>query len=359
MCAISGANSRPLLSSKATPMHSSIRNFALPLSIFAVSALGACKSDATDYGTKDVLAQDSSLDLAVMSATGDSVGTASGDTNFGSAAPATPQPSISAPAPSARVATTPARVSTSTVSTQTRRNRSSRLVSASRTSPSRASTIRTPARIRRRARVLRPTTQSASSTVIASAPIVTSSAAAPTRDRTSRATSAVIPTGASFSLVSQQKICASSAKAGDTFSASLAKDVVSPSGVVIPAGTSATGEVISKANKDSRMRVALKSIDFDGHSYPVSSDVTFTDMESVKIQPKGGSTSRVLAGAGIGAILGRVMGGNAKSTIIGAAGGAAAGAVVANQSVRYDQCLPDGGQIIAHLAQPLRVQLGD
>jgi hypothetical protein len=54
-----------------------------------------------------------------------------------------------------------------------------------------------------------------------------------------------------------------------------------------------------------------------------------------------------------------MMGGSAKSTIIGAAGGAAAGGVVAAKSVHYDQCVPQGGQIIAHLAQPLRVQVGD
>jgi hypothetical protein len=169
----------------------------------------------------------------------------------------------------------------------------------------------------------------------------------------------VIPTGSSFSLVTEQKICASSAKVGDSFNASLAKEVVTPSGVVIPAGTSATGEVVSTAGKNSTMRVALKSIDFDGHSYPVSSDVTFADMQTMKIKPKGGSASRILAGAGIGALIGRMMGGSAKSTIIGAAGGAAAGGVVAAKSVHYDQCVPQGGQIIAHLAQPLRVQVGD
>lgn len=126
---------------------------------------------------------------------------------------------------------------------------------------------------------------------------------------------------------------------------------------------SATGDTATRGTDQS---VAMMTTPTTVQSSPAPAQqtaaapvVSYTDVQSVKVQSSGGSSSRVIAGAGIGAILGRVIGGNAKSTIAGAAVGAAGGAVLANRSVRYDQCVPSGGQIIAHLTQPLRVNVGE
>ena len=125
----------------------------------------------------------------------------------------------------------------------------------------------------------------------------------------------MIPAGASLSLVTDEKICTSSAKVGDRFNARLTKQLVGPSGVMIPEGSSAIGEVIALPGDDTRMSVAIRSIDYNGRSYPVGSQTSYTDMQRVKVQPAGGSTSRILAGAGIGAIIGRVVGKDTRSTI--------------------------------------------
>ena len=55
--------------------------------------------------------------------------------------------------------------------------------------------------------------------------------------------------------------------------------------------------------------------------------------------------------------LGNIFGGHkAKGTIIGAAGGAAAGAVLANQTAKYDACIPSGGRVTVRLDAPMSVQ---
>ena len=324
------------------------RNTALTVGVaLAIAALGACHDD-TSKPIGDVLAQDSTLNLAVMSAGGSSSAPA-GDTNVATMTTST--------APAAAMPAAPVTAKPHAVKRQ-RVNHSARLI--------RMSVAREPVapvrRSERSARVTRIHAPNKSSVAIAPAPrasTVITDNAVPARVVASAAHTAVIPAGSSLSLLTDQKICTSSAKVGDRFDARLVKEIVGPSGVVIPAGTSATGEIRSLPNNDSRMSVAIQSIDFGGRSYPVGSQVTYTEMEKVRIQPAGSTTSRVLAGAGIGAILGRVLGGNSRSTIIGAAGGAAAGAVIANRGVRYDECVPNGGQIVARLTQPLKVQLGE
>jgi len=58
----------------------------------------------------------------------------------------------------------------------------------------------------------------------------------------------------------------------------------------------------------------------------------------------------------IGAIAGQIFGHKTKSTVIGAATGAAAGAVVAGATGKYDGCVPNGGRISLKLNQPMTVQ---
>jgi hypothetical protein len=42
--------------------------------------------------------------------------------------------------------------------------------------------------------------------------------------------------------------------------------------------------------------------------------------------------------------------------VIGAATGAAAGAVIANQTAKYDACIPSGGRVAVRLDSPMSVQ---
>lgn len=346
------------------------RSLALVIGfLISTAALGACNDD-TSKPVGDVLAQDSSLNLAVLSATGD---TAIPGLDQSVAMMTTPTTVQSSPAPAQQTAAAPVAARsratatpTSVNSTRVSRPRNAQSGSVNKARTRRSARLASSRSVSSVERPVRRTTSRRASRVGVTQPaqVATEPETSPGNTitytpRAARTSAAVIPVGSSLSLVTNAQICTSSARVGDRFSARLVKDVIAPSGLVIPAGTSATGEIISLPGNDSRMRVGIQSIDFDGRSYPVGSQVSYTDVQSVKVQSSGGSASRVIAGASIGAILGRVVGGNARSTIAGAAVGAAGGAVLASRAVRYDQCVPSGGQIIAHLTQPLRVNAGD
>jgi len=121
-----------------------------------------------------------------------------------------------------------------------------------------------------------------------------------------------IATGSEISLYSGQRVCTNTYAVGDRFTASVAESVQGSNGVAIPAGATAVIEV-----------TALK---------------------------------KVATGAVIGAIAGQIFGHHTKSTVIGAATGAAAGAVVAGATGKYDGCVPNGGRISLKLTQPMQVQ---
>jgi hypothetical protein len=57
--------------------------------------------------------------------------------------------------------------------------------------------------------------------------------------------------------------------------------------------------------------------------------------------------------------MGGVIGRDAKSAVIGAAGGALAGALASRQTYRTDRCVPEGGRITTKLAEPLKIALTD
>jgi hypothetical protein len=58
----------------------------------------------------------------------------------------------------------------------------------------------------------------------------------------------------------------------------------------------------------------------------------------------------------VGAILGQVIGKNTKSTVIGAATGAAAGTAVAMGTANYEGCVPNGGNIKIKLTDAATIQ---
>ena len=66
---------------------------------------------------------------------------------------------------------------------------------------------------------------------------------------------------------------------------------------------------------------------------------------------------KVGEGAAIGAIAGRILGGNTKSTVLGGVIGGAAGAAVAANSEEYNGCLAENGSITIALDKPLSIRL--
>jgi len=170
-----------------------------------------------------------------------------------------------------------------------------------------------------------------------------------------------IASGSEISLYSGQRVCTNTYAVGDRFTASVAESVQGSNGVSIPAGATAVIELTSlkrseNANDNITMEFVVRSIAFNGTTYPVNSAVTAAQVEKVRNGDASSDAKKVATGAVIGAIAGQIFGHRTKSTVIGAATGAAAGAVVAGVTGKYDGCVPNGGRISLKLNQPMVVQ---
>jgi hypothetical protein len=171
----------------------------------------------------------------------------------------------------------------------------------------------------------------------------------------------MIASGSEISLYSGQRVCTNQYAIGDKFTASVAESVQGSNGVSIPAGATAVIEITAlkrseNANDNIVMEFAVRSIAFNGKSYPITSTVTSAQVEKVRNGDASSDGKKVATGAIIGAIAGQIFGHKTKSTVIGAATGAAAGAVVASATGKYDGCVPNGGRISLKLNQPMTVQ---
>ena len=171
----------------------------------------------------------------------------------------------------------------------------------------------------------------------------------------------MIASGSEISLYSGQRVCTNTYAVGDRFTASVAESVQGSNGVSIPAGATAVIELTSlkrseNANDNIEMEFVVRSIAFNGKTYPVNSTVTAAQVEKVRNGDASNDAKKVATGAVIGAIAGQIFGHKTKSTVIGAATGAAAGAVVAGATGKYDGCVPNGGRISLKLNQAMVVQ---
>jgi LysM repeat protein len=170
-----------------------------------------------------------------------------------------------------------------------------------------------------------------------------------------------IASGSDISLYSGQRVCTNTYAVGDRFTASVAESVQGSNGVSIPAGATAVIELTSlkrseNAKDNVEMEFVVKSIAFNGKTYPVNSSVTAAQVEKVRNGDASNDGKKVATGAVVGAVLGQIFGHHTKSTVIGAATGAAAGAVVAGITGKYDGCVPNGGRISLKLNQAMVVQ---
>jgi hypothetical protein len=174
----------------------------------------------------------------------------------------------------------------------------------------------------------------------------------------------MIAGGSEISLNSGQRVCTNTYAVGDRFTASVAESVHGSNGVSIPAGATAVIEVTSakrsdNANDDIQLELVVRSIAFNGKTYPVSSTVTYAQVDKVRDGSTSNDAKKVATGAVIGAIAGQILGKRTKSTVIGAATGAAAGAVVAGVTAKYDGCVPSGGRISLTLSEAMVVQASE
>ena len=97
----------------------------------------------------------------------------------------------------------------------------------------------------------------------------------------------MIASGSDISLYAGQRVCTNSNAVGDRFTASVAESVQGSNGVSIPAGATAVIEITSlkrseNSNDNIAMEFVVRSISFNGKTYPVASTVTSAQVERVR-----------------------------------------------------------------------------
>lgn len=162
----------------------------------------------------------------------------------------------------------------------------------------------------------------------------------------------VVSSGTTINLSAEQKICTNTHKAGDRFIATVRESVTGTNGVVIPAGSKATVQVVSvRKSENSRDAASIilnvLNVQVNGTTYPIQGNIS--SAETVAGERTGKDAQKVAIGAAIGAGIGQVLGKDTKSTVIGAATGAAAGTAVAMGTANYEGCIPQGGRITLNL----------
>jgi hypothetical protein len=209
------------------------------------------------------------------------------------------------------------------------------------------------------------TTRTRPTTTTRTTPRTTTTASGNTVTRTSSGSAArvgTIPAGSTLNLVSGSKICTNTNRVGERFTATLTSAVAGSNGAVIPAGATATVEVTElkrseNANDNVVMGFRIVSVNFGGHTYPVSATTTYAQVNKVRNQPKSKDIQKVVGGAAIGAIAGQILGKSTKATVIGAAAGGAAGAGAAAATANYEGCVNSGGKLTATLNSSTQVNI--
>jgi hypothetical protein len=176
------------------------------------------------------------------------------------------------------------------------------------------------------------------------------------------APNATLANGTTIDVTTSRTITSRTDKVGQSLMTTVDADVKNSAGrVIIPAGS--TIELViteispakTKSAKDGTLTLRVADVTVAGKSYPLDAEITSL---SHSLKGRGvtvGEVEKVAAGAAIGAVAGRIIGGDSKGTIIGAAVGTAGGAIVANETASRDVVVNAGAPIELTLTGPLTV----
>lgn len=165
----------------------------------------------------------------------------------------------------------------------------------------------------------------------------------------------VVPSGTAITVSLGSALGSKLSQPGQTFSGSVAKDVVVGNAVAIPKGATIGGTVtdakpLGKFAGGAVLQVRLDSINLNGGDLPVQVAV-----RTFSAKGKGKRTG-VMAGGGaaLGGIIGAIAGGG-KGAAIGMAAGGGAGAGGAALTGNNDVVLPAESAVTFQLSQPLEI----
>lgn len=165
----------------------------------------------------------------------------------------------------------------------------------------------------------------------------------------------VVPTGTDLRVSVDQTISSATARAGQTFSATLLSPVRVSGQLVIPSNARVHGRVVEsrssgRLSREALLVVTLDSVEIHRHFYRITTD----SLERTGASHKKRDIVAIGGGGAVGAIIGGIVGGG-KGAAIGAAAGAGAGTAGAAITGKKNVTLPVETTLIFRLTAPLRV----
>ena len=143
-------------------------------------------------------------------------------------------------------------------------------------------------------------------------------------------------------------------KIRDPVIGTIAHPVADASGeTVIPADAVFVGVISDISSEDDgRIVLTFYSVAFGGKTYPTQVRVISLPTRKQRRGNTAGDVAKVGAGAVVGGIAGRLLGGNKKGTIVGVASGAAAGVGVTAATRKEDIVVDAGAPVLLVLTAP-------
>lgn len=166
----------------------------------------------------------------------------------------------------------------------------------------------------------------------------------------------VVPAGTAVTVSLGAALGSKASQAGQTFTGSVAKDVLVGNTVAIPQGATVSGTVtdakaLGKFAGGAVLQLRLDSINLNGADMPVQAA-----LKTYSAKGKGKRTAVITGGgAALGGIIGAIAGGG-KGAAIGMAAGGGAGAGGAALTGNKDIVLPAESAVSFELSQPLEVK---
>ncbi len=163
-----------------------------------------------------------------------------------------------------------------------------------------------------------------------------------------------LPQGVDLAVRMDQSVSTSTARVGDTFTASVSEDLVARrGGVAIPAGSTVYGTVTgvspsSNATESAALRIDFDRIRVNGRTSDFAADVVSADTDRDSDRSLGRDAAR---GAAAGALIGLIVGGDLKDAVRGAALGAGAGTVISFATSNADAVLDAGSRLTLRTSQ--------
>ncbi len=168
-----------------------------------------------------------------------------------------------------------------------------------------------------------------------------------------------IPAGTTLPIRITQTLDSATSQQGDSFSGTVASDVVLDGVVAIPHGTAVSGRVDAVQEAAHFKGNSLLTIELTGLRHRGSSVALSTEPYSLEGKGRGKNTAiKTGGGAAVGAILGGIFGGG-KGAAIGAAAGGGLGAG-SNAITRGEQVqIPSESLIRFHLTNPISLRVSN